>query len=151
MGVLVLTLVNAERLSAASEGYYTWVDEDGITNYSQKNPRNVDAQLVTTITPFGRRIPQTRTAPSPAFAAGNPQSQGGQLPESEETAAIKEEIARVRAANCEIGRNNLIKLESYARIRVPDGSGGERVLSEEEKASRIETNRKTINDNCGAG
>ena len=73
------------------------------------------------------------------------------MPESEETAAIKEEIARVRAANCEIGRNNLIKLESYARIRVPDGSGGERVLSEEEKASRIETNRKTINDNCGAG
>lgn len=157
IGVLVLTLVVTERLRAAQQGYYTWVDEDGITNYSQENPKNVDAELVTTITRFGRRIRQTPRAAersSPAdtsFTAGNRQSRGGQLPESKETIAIREEIARVKVANCEIGRQNLVKLESFARIRVPDGSGGERVLSEEERASRIQTNKKTISVNCGAG
>lgn len=151
---LALLLLALSSSGQAEEPYYIWVDEDGITNYSQRNPRNVDATFVSRSQAFG-----TKKAPTQRG------SQPGQVPASESRAettpaqdlemdkekrAVQEEIARIRASNCSLGKRNLAKLQAYARIRIRDPDGGERVLTDNEKQQRIESAQKTIKDNCGS-
>ncbi len=137
------------------ESYYTWVDEDGVTNFSQRNPRHIDASYITRPQSFGIRNlpPQTGTgrgemSGSKGDADGTP-NQDEELAREEQ--AVHEEIARVRASNCSIGRRNLAKLQAYARIRVRDSDGTERVLTDEEKQQRTENAQQIIKENCGAG
>jgi len=139
---------------AMDEPYYTWVDEDGVTNFSQRNPRNVDADFISKSQVFGAKQAPARRGSRPGqipavepVAAPTPQKEEAV---SQEAQAVKEEIARIRASNCSIGRKNLAKLEAYSRIRVSDDKGGERVLTDEEKQQRISAAQKTIKDNCGA-
>ena len=150
----LLLLAYSHSGQTNDEPYYTWVDKDGVTNFSQRNPRHIDASYISTSRSFGlRKAPRKREA-APGQTSGS-ESDATQTPEtdeemSQEEQAVQEEIARVRASNCSIGRRNLAKLQAYARLRVSDGDGGERVLSEEEKQQRIENAHKTIEDNCGA-
>lgn len=148
------SLVFSHSVLANEEPYYTWIDEDGVTNYSQRNPRNVDAAFVSQSQPFGvkRVSPQRGSRPGQTPAG---EDSANSAPETDiemdrEEQAVKEEIARIRASNCSIGKRTLAKLQAYARIRVRDNDGGERLLTEDEKQQRMERAKKTIEENCGA-
>ncbi|HAK52927.1 MAG TPA: hypothetical protein DCM54_13640 [Gammaproteobacteria bacterium] len=41
--------------SAFAAEYYTWVDENGVTNYSQRSPEGYSAEHITESQRFGRR------------------------------------------------------------------------------------------------
>ena len=135
-----------------SEPYYTWVDEDGVTNFSQRIPRGVDADFVSESRAFGIKKPMSQEDDQPGSATDSEtdQASGDDVEMDEERQAVKDEIVRIRASNCDIGKRNLAKLQAYARIRVRSDDGGERVLADEEKQRRIRTAQKTIKDNCGA-
>lgn len=138
-----------------------WVDENGVTNYSERNPQGYDAMHVTRSLRFGEqlRAPEeedemTRRpsgsrpgANAPAEAVQPSEPDPGALIDNER-AAIAAQIAATKRQNCEIGKRNLASLEAFARIRVSDGNGGERVLTDAEKADRIEAARQTIRENC---
>jgi hypothetical protein len=135
---------------------YRWVDENGVVNYSQRQPEGVRAERVSAIT--GERVTPaatTATPPSPAPAAGA--QTGDQLTEAQQQMladlqaaeqARQAEVARIRQANCEQARDLLDRLTARGRIRVRGDDGVERVLPEEERQQRIEEAQRGIVVNC---
>lgn len=150
---------------AAEQSYYVWVDENGITNYSERNPQGVDARYVGPGEPpeesrrpgSGSGRPgsiQPEAEPEPA-ASANQNAAGSSESEvdpdelvEEQRRELEQEIAQTKRQNCEMGRNNLARLTAYSRIRVEEEDGQERVLSEEERQSKIAEARQIVRDNC---
>ena len=143
--------------SGAEPDYYTWVDENGVTNYAQKNPRDYDARHVSRTHRFGyvdtRRPQGSSTNTENATAnedAATTDKPAGVDPASiaAERKAIVEQIAAVKKSNCELGKRNLAQLEAYRRIRVRDADGNETLLNDEEKNDRMNEARQIIQENC---
>jgi hypothetical protein len=159
-------------MSVFAQDYYVWVDANGVTNYAQKKPLGVESRLITGSQRVGAgdQIVDTRRGSRPgaqAFDNANLQaeqaakqsettSQTGSTDQevdpdkiiAEDRAIIAAKIAEQKSANCEIGKKQLTTLEMFRRIRIKDENGAERVLNEDEKATRIATARKTIRENC---
>jgi hypothetical protein len=53
-----------------------------------------------------------------------------------------------KKSNCNIGKLNLAQLQNYHRIKVQGDDGQVRVLSDEEKQSRVDKAKTTIRENC---
>lgn len=144
---------------AKEEAYYTWVDEQGVTNYSERDPKDQNAIYVT---PSSRRfgylsLPEKEPEPeqanlstdqTPSTSGGDAESQDPDTQLQIEKDRIQQEIAKVKASNCQVGRRNLARLEAYARIRMKEADGTERILTDEEKQQKIDDAKKTISENC---
>jgi len=153
---LLMMIGFSTPLQGAEDAYYTWVDENGVTNYSQRDPKNKEAIYITrSAVRFGRRS-LSEPAPedsdqAPTADENTADGEAGAGPEAQmqqERDEVQKEIARIKASNCEIGKRNLAKLEAYARIRVTDDAGAESVLSEEDKQSRVDQAKNTLSENC---
>ena len=151
-GLLVLALTLATQ-AFAEEEYYTWVDENGVTNYAERNPQGYSARHITAEQRFGFR---EANQPEPATAAESESDEEIPPPGErdidrqlvEEEKRINQELAAAKQTNCNIGRLNLKQLQNYNRIRMKDKDGEVRFLSEEEKQARIREAQTVIRENC---
>ena len=153
-GLIALATLLCSLSTSAAE-YYTWVDENGVVNYSERNPQGYSAEHVSGSQRFGyqrtRVVPDAEATSRPAESSGTSTASDDQSIDAQiadEKARINQEIAAAKRSNCLIGKRNLAQLEAYARIRVKDDDGSERVLDDKEKTERIERARKTIRENC---
>jgi len=147
---LAIFLLSSVSVDAA-EDYYVWVDENGVTNYAQRNPTGYDADHVTKARRFGDRFVEERRSATPPNST--PVSSGEVDPDAiiaEEREALAVEIASLKKSNCDIGKKNLARLEAFRRIRVTDDLGENRVISDEEKAEKVAVARQVIRENCRA-
>jgi len=149
LSLLALFLMVASKSVSAAE-YYTWVDDDGVTNYSQRDPEGYKAEY---ITESQRRFGREQFDPPPPSEASTPAATStgnvnADAAVADEKAAIAQELAKVKQDNCRIGTQNLARLESYSRIKVRDDDGEERFLNDDEKAQRTDEARALIRDNC---
>jgi len=143
---------------AQAEEIYRWVDENGVVNFTQLKPKDVSAQHLTTIaggpTMVGEDSAATRPAPvassAPAKQELNKTQQDMLQDLQAAETARQEEVARIRAANCQKSRKVLAQLSAKDRIRVRGDDGTERIMSEEERQSRIEEAQQGIVQNCAA-
>jgi hypothetical protein len=159
IGSLVLAFASPQLLATEAE-YYTWVDENGVTNYAEKEPSGYNARFVTreesrfgySLRPQGDALPQQVEPETPDTSAEAVPDDAEQPDIDQQVAAerarVDAEIAAAKRSNCQIGRRNLAQLEAYARIRVKDDDGEERVLTDAEKAERIRKAKQTIRENC---
>ena len=151
---LILCAVSNHAMSAE---YYTWIDENGVTNYAERNPSDYNARFVSPEAKFG----YTSETPEEDNPADNTATEGDagedtseRTPDDvdrhieDERARIDQEIAVAKKSNCAIGKRNLAQLEAYARIRVKGDDGQEKVLTDAEKADRISAARQTVRENC---
>jgi hypothetical protein len=63
----------------------------------------------------------------------------------------KTDVERYKAArnnNCDKAKRNLNTLTNVARIRIADGTGGERLLSDKEKAEKIALTEEQVKTFC---
>ncbi len=132
--------------------YYTWVDENGITNYAERNPEGINAVFVGKNRAFGRPGQQTFPNETPSTPDASPNSppptiDPDQLVE-ENAAALAAEVAETKRRNCDIGKNNLAQIRAFARIRVSDELGENRILTDAEKEAKAEQARQVIRENC---
>ena len=144
---------------------YRYVDSNGVVTYAERLPEGVQ----------GERILATRTGPSqtvrdldttvtgaaestaPGGAAANDRvdltedqrAMLDQLRKTEE--ARRQELARIREANCARSRDVLERLSVSGRIRVTDASGQERAMPEEERQQRVREAQDGIVANCDPG
>jgi len=152
--VVAFLLTISGHSSFASEApYYTWVDENGVVNYSQGEPKGVKARLVSRGYRFGERIveePVDQPAPTPPVnivtndedpAAAENQAEA----DFEET---MKEIRRVKLANCEGARASLKRYMNRGRIRLQGADGEYRILSGEERQANIRRFQSDISENC---
>lgn len=151
-GVLTLVLSMAiAPVSRATEDYYIWVDEAGVTNYGERPPGGVHAEHVTTPQTFGERIPTARektvdTLPSTTTGAASTVYPDELVREQRE--ALEAEIARAKKKNCMIGRRNLENLTTHPQIRFTDANGDVQILPEEERQAKIKEARRIVQENC---
>ena len=138
-------------VTAVSADYYTWVDENGVTNYAESKPPDYDARHVTRRQKFGEQIVDDPPDASPTQTSRSGEPSDAAIADEANAKARRALIAKIAAtkrSNCEIGRRNLIQLEAYRRIRVSDDQGENRIISDDEKAAKIEQAREIIRDNC---
>ncbi len=143
--------------ASAEEDYYTWIDENGVVNYSERNPQGYDARYVNSRdVRFGYNN-QRSTFPPPQEGEDEPSNQDPE-PDLETDQEFQQEMAQIEAdkarnaeirkSNCRVAQVNLEKLANYARIRVEDDNGDVRFLTDEEKAERMSAARQSVRDNC---
>ena len=156
--MVLLACALIPMVASAEAEYYTWVDENGVTNYAQKNPQGYDAEHVSKNRPFGHQDtgrPQGNSAETSSTSTETSSTESEAEAEEEdltssianERDAIAKQIAAVKKSNCELGKRNLAQLEAYARIRVEE-DGVQRTLNDEEKNDRTNEARQIIQDNC---
>ncbi len=151
MRVRLLVLVLSLPVLMGSE-IYRYVDANGVVTYAQQLPYGVKGEEIHTVD----------GAPSVAVAAAPPKTEKPAEPQlspqqqamldklkAAETAR-KDEIARIREANCTRSKEVLAKLSSAGRIRVTNPDGQEVKMPEEERQSRIAEAQRGIVTNCSA-
>ena len=147
MGLLVLFFTS---ISHAEDEYYTWIDEDGVVNYSERNPQGFNARFITRGQRFGYQAddPPEQEPPKQTATPAVEEERDIDAEIATQKARIDKEIAAAKKSNCNIGKLNLAQLQNYNRIKVEGDDGQIRVLSEEEKQSKIDKAKTTISENC---
>ena len=133
--------------SIASHGaIYKWVDENGVTQFSQFPPSEQEAERVRGA---------ARPAEDPDAARERLQQKLDGFEErreaesdSREEQAAQQEQQALRQRNCEAARHNLEILERGGRTRIRTESGEATYLTEEQRQERLETARKAVQENC---
>ena len=148
-GLIGLLILVSATTSNAEDEYYTWVDGDGVVNYSEHNPQGFDARFITRSQRFGYQSdePLEQEAPEQAATAAE-EERDIDVEIATQRARIDKEIDAAKKSNCNIGKLNLAQLQNYNRIKVQGDDGQVRVLSAEEKQSRIDRAKTTIRENC---
>ncbi len=154
---MVITVALAPA-ALAGEEYYTWIDENGVTNYASKKPRGYEAAFVAEgEKPFGFRAPEEGSdvdAGRPGRTTPDIQVNGGTInPEkmiAEEKAKMEAKLAEDRAYNCDVGKRNLTRLEAFDRVEIRGEDGELRLMTEAEKEEKRAASRKLISENCNA-
>lgn len=143
--------------ATAAEDYYKWIDENGVPNYSDKIPvgyegNKVDKSEDSNYKPSqtGAQTPNGASAEADASKKEDTKEKDAKTDAmaSEETKKVEEEIAEIKRSNCEIGKRNLAQLQAYARIKVKEDDGKERVMGDDEKNAKVDEARKIIQENC---
>ena len=135
-------------LADAHAGMYRWVDENGVTVYSQTPPPEK---------------PSVRIAPPPpppAQPAGAADSEGLEQKmqkfqdrqdlkkENAERQAETERIAQRREQECQAARNNLGILEGHPRKLIGTPDGQYHRLTDEERQAQIDKAKGLIEEYC---
>ena len=149
----LLCLATAGGLNASE--YYTWVDENGVTNYSERAPKDYQTTHITESEHFGYRPRDRAPVVPPPSAEETPEpsqpSDSDVDPDAaiaEEKAQYEAELAAERKHNCDLGKQNLARLETYARIRVQGDDGKLRYLTSEEMEQKKKESREAIKFHC---
>lgn len=144
---LLATLLSMPAMLQAKE-FYKWVDEDGVTHYTQTPPDNPNTKTT--------KIKASGSVPSSAESAQQrlQQSRESFMKDAEKRAATKgmddeekEKYEKLKES-CDRAKNNLKVISERARIREKGKDGEFKVLTDEEKQARIKENQDYIDQNC---
>lgn len=157
---LLLSTLLAAEVHAET---YTWLDDNGVRNYSERKPRNVPSERVTVM---GDRSLPPASSPGATIPAIQPREQVATLPNGspvpdnlndeqrrmllqlqQTEAARRQQVSNVKDANCKRAREVLERLSVNNRIRIQDGANS-RVLPEEERQQRIADAQSAMVENC---
>jgi len=150
MHILAKTLLISLAATAAfAEDVYQWVDENGVTNYTQQRPKiGVEYSRVRTNV-AGAALEIQEPEPAPAQRPKLTSEQKAMLDDLKAAETARQaEVAKIREANCEKSRLVLQRLTEKERIRVRDNDGTERVMGEDERQNRISQAQEGVASNC---
>ncbi len=139
LALCLLSLVSSE--SFAAKKYYKWVDDKGVTLYSETPPRGQSAQTVTTYSSRGTPAPQTAAEKAKQKQAASKQAEA-QNTQEETRERIKD------PSLCRSAKENLQVITTNHRIRLRNEDGTMALLSEEDKQKQKQDALKIIADHC---
>lgn len=113
-----------------ADSYYKWVDDQGVTHYGERAPKNTKAQKGKTQT--GHSEPSVYT---PAET-------------DKKTSAAAASAKYPDPARCESAKQNLETINTSSRIKVADENGEYHYLSQEDIKKRKQEAQKAINESC---
>lgn len=128
---------------SSGAGVYRWVDEQGVTHFGEKPPAPGVGEKIKVSAPGPSSTPKT--------ASGSTGKDTAPATPSEAEATAAKAQAEVTRKNCEAYAANLKVLREHGRIREQSTDGQVKMLSEEEKLSRIQQAEKYIAENCQSG
>lgn len=127
--------------------FYKWVDDHGVTQYSQRPPPAGHYQEMKMRAPTpsdeGQQAQpkaQDKQPKQDSKAAAPPNTPPDKLSPAERQAAMRQ--------NCQLARERLSQLASHGRVRYTAADGSVRVMSEEERQAKLAESRKMANEMC---
>ncbi len=130
--------------SAADARMYRWVDDDGMTVYSQSPPPSGEATEI--------KVNTSTAAPNAKAAAETqPKQAAAAEPEKKESGPTKAEIEesnRIKAENCKAASSNLSLYENLGNKLVKTPDGLYKRLTEEERQQKIQENKDAMSEFC---
>ena len=127
----VLLIISSLSANAGRD-YYRWMDERGNPVHSDRPPpKGVDYEVVSTGSGLIRQV----DAEEGAVPAKTEPSVGNEFErvDTEQTQVVKK-----NPEYCKRAQDNLMQIDSHARIRLRNDQGEVRILSEEEKSAERE-------------
>lgn len=114
---------------------HKWVDEDGVTHFSERPPKNTPTTVIKPKTGHSEPVVYGNVAPQPDDAEAA-------IPEGmvSETEYHKE--------RCDVARQNLEALKRSGRIQVRGDDGKPHFLNEEEQRQRVLSNQQIADESC---
>lgn len=140
--LLITTLLTLACSSAMATQMYKWVDENGVTQFSQQPPTDNQYQRMNVTPP-----PQPSTpAPQPPVRAEDEAATTETEPAQQQTddAEYRAELA----AYCESLRNRLTTMENNPRLRRERADGTMERIPEEERQEMISKAKADLQANC---
>ena len=133
-------------ITNADAKMYRWVDENGVTVYSQTPPPSGDATELNIAAP--KPASQPEAEPTTSVEPTDATQEEKQATEDEEMAKKKAESDKIKAENCKAARHNLDVYTNIGNrlLKTPDGLY-ER-LSDEEREKRIKQEEGRIKEFC---
>ncbi len=131
---------------ASHSAIYKWVDENGVTQFSEFPPSQQEAEQVRGAAP-PTEDPDAARERLQQRLDGFDQRREAESVRREEQAAQQEQQA-LRQRNCEVARHNLEIMARGGRTRILTESGEATYLTEEQRLERLETARKAVQENC---
>lgn len=144
--IIILSIMLLISLSPAAAKTYRWVDENGVTIYSQTPP---PSGKITIIKP-----PLPPAAPPEEIMKDLKRRQAAldeakkKKEESGEKEADEAKNAEIKKQNCKISRKNLADIERYPRVRMKMDDGSYKQLTDEERQAEIDKYTKDIEEYC---
>ena len=159
----IVGLNSAFCASLVSADTYTWEDNRGVVNYSERVPKDVDPQKVRRVSDNTVRPSSTPAHALPAFTRSQKESsatasdenlsaeQQRMLADLQASEAQRtEQVARIRSDNCDRATRVLNNLSSVGGVRVVSDDGSQSVLPEDECSERISQAQRGVAANCGS-
>jgi len=142
-----ITLLGLFAISTALQaGMYRWVDENGVTQYTQTPPPNQDADRLRPPPPPAEDPKTARERLDRQLQAVDDRREDRDLADAERRKQA--EKRKIAEQNCQNARTNLERLDRAGNrlILMPDGNYQR--MAEEDRQRRIEEARKVVNENC---
>ncbi len=143
IALTIIFLVGVMPVMAKS---YRWVDENGVTIYSQSPPPSGEATVIKPppppASPPGETLKQLKARQA---AIDESRNKKDEIKKKEDTEAKNAEIKK---KNCEISKKNLADIELHPRVRMKMEDGSYKQLTDEERTAQIEKAKKGIKDFC---
>ncbi len=144
-GVLMLGIMS----SASGEVIYKWVDNEGVTHFSEAPPPGVAAEPTSIRTRYtNRQALQARldTAAAQSTAVATRRQHEKEQAAEDKTAAKSNE--QTRTENCERAKTRLLTYNTARRLYRPLENGEREYLTDEELDSERAEAEKLVNDFC---
>lgn len=148
LSLAIAATLAVSSIPAAADEIYRWIDDNGVVNYTQQKPRNAEAEEIVTNTGSVRKASDSKPVPVPSSpATGKPLSaEQEKMLEGLRAAerARQDEIAKIKADNCQQSRDVLARLSLKNRLRVKGPDGEYTVMPEDERQERISKAQENI-------
>ena len=127
--------VSSQAFEKTTKVTYKWVDENNITQFTERPPKDRAYEKIIVTSSGGREVQNVSATQS-------------SVETKEQTKSPLDEIQQANERNCAVAKQNMDVLQNVARIRVTE-NGEERILSPEEKQVRVQETQKQIDLFCG--
>ncbi|MDZ7924636.1 MAG: DUF4124 domain-containing protein [Marinagarivorans sp.] len=149
---LLLAALLANVCSAGE--YYKWVDEKGITHFSERPVQAQGVQKIST----SAAAPSTKEETTPEATTNTQVTTNAQEATNTQETSDAEETAATEAANtkkaqydqarCADSQARLQTLSSGSRIKMDDGKGGFYFLDQQQITQELQKTRSAISESC---
>ena len=154
MGRFLNTLIIVGTASLAlspdtAEQVYKWVDQQGLTHYSEQPPADKEAATIKINRHHGESKPQQLQPEETDHAVQEPepQPQVDIAPSKQQMPTQQQQIAQKQ--NCATARNKLRALQNAGRVRQLDSDSGEYIyLPDEVKLAQIQQMSDYLRNKC---
>lgn len=129
--------------AACAGQIYKWVDAQGVTHFTAQPPQSAEASVIPTAKQPAASKPAA-TPPAASSVANDPK-------QAEIDARVRQEVAQKEKEldeYCTTLRTNLAQLHNNRRVRMKDGDGEARRLTQDERQAKITETEKAIAENC---
>lgn len=130
---------------------YRWVDDNGNPVLSDRPPETgvpfTEVGIESGFRPYAKPVSSEENESSERPASSANRSTLTASADVSESARL--EAVEPQRALCDQARDNIFKLETFARMRVQDDNGEVRFMTDDERASQLSSAYQVRDANCG--